>query len=111
MLEIIGTKKDKETAKAIRYMKERRVPFSFIDLGERKELPEKIWKSIFASADDASDLIDTSSRFFRDNGYQWREYSPEAELREHPELLKLPVLRAGQKAHAGFSEVFIKEVL
>ena len=111
MLEVIGTKKDRETARAVRYLKERRIPFSFMDLSERKELPEKIWKSIFSSVDDPQVLIDTSSRFFRDGGYQWREYDPEEELREHPGLLVLPVLRNGMKAHAGFSESFLREVL
>lgn len=111
MIEIIGTKKSRETAKAVRYMKERRIPYSFIDLDERGELPEKIWKSIFSSVDDPRALIDTSSRFFRDCGYQWREYDPEEELREHPGLLVLPVLRNGMKAHAGFSESFLREVL
>ncbi len=110
MLEVIGTKKDRETAKAVRYLKERRIPFSFIDLSERKELPEKIWKSILSSCP-AEDMIDTSSRYFRDNGYAWREYDPETELREHPELMRLPVLRLGQKASVGFSEDFLKEVL
>ena len=111
MVEIIGTKKDRETAKAVRYMKERRIPFSFIDLSERGELPGKIWKSIFSSVSDPSELIDKSSRFFRDNGYEWREYDAREELIGHPELLVIPVLRCGMKAHAGFSESFLKEVL
>lgn len=100
MLQIIGTKKCKETAKALRSCKERALPFQFIDLSERK-LSDGEWESLFRSLSD-EDLLDTSSPYYVKQGYQYREFSIQEELREHPELLKTPILRIKGKVHAGF---------
>ena len=43
MLQVIGTARSKDTQKAIRYLKERSLPFQFVDLGSRT-LSEKEWK-------------------------------------------------------------------
>lgn len=103
MLEIIGTMKSKDTQKAIRYFKERRVPFQFVDLA-KAELGEKVWRSIFSSQPDAAMLIDKESKAYRDGGYEWMEYDPKELLIEHPELLIQPVLRERDKARSGWSE-------
>ncbi len=108
MLQIIGNPSSKDYQKAVRYCRERRIECQTLDTRERK-LSEKEWKSIFQSVAAASDAVDTSSQYYRKNGYEWREYDAEEELRAHQELLKLPVLRNGQKAHVGYDEAFIKE--
>ncbi len=100
MLQIIGTKKCKETAKALRSCKERSIPFQFVNLAERS-LSEGEWTSLFQSIPD-EDLLDTSCAYYTKEGYRYREFSIPEELREHPELLKTPVLRIRGKAHAGF---------
>ncbi|HKL57114.1 MAG TPA: hypothetical protein VJ854_01840 [Sphaerochaeta sp.] len=100
MLQIIGTKKCKETAKALRACKERSIPCQFVNLSERS-LSEGEWASLFQSIPD-EDLVDTSSPYYTKQGYQYREFSPQEELKEHPELLKTPVLRIKGRAHAGF---------
>ena len=41
MLQIIGRNKDKNTRAAIRWVKERRVEYQFIDLDERKLAPKE----------------------------------------------------------------------
>ena len=101
MLQVIGTARSKDTQKAIRYLKERSLPFQFVDLGSRT-LSEKEWKSLLASVSDASLLVDTASAYYRKNGYEWREYNPVEELIMHPELLKQPVLRNGGKVVCGW---------
>ena len=101
MLQVIGRAGSKDTQKAIRYLKERRIPFQFVDLDKHK-LSEKEWKSIFASSSDAECLIDKESAYYKKNGYSWREYDAEEELKEHQELLVLPILRNNGKAAAGW---------
>ena len=108
MLQIIGRNKDKNTRAAIRWVKERRIPYQFIDLNERKLAPKE-WESIFNSVEDEDAFIDKESQYFKKNGYIWREYNAREEVMEHVELLVLPVLRNGNKAHVGWSEKWIEE--
>lgn len=100
MIQIIGTKKCKDTAKALRACKERNIPFQFVDLAERS-LSNGEWSSLFAGRD-AHSLIDQEGSFFQKEGYSWRDFDPQTELMEHPQLLKTPVLRTKGKVHVGF---------
>lgn len=106
MLQIIGTTASRDTQKAIRYCKERRIPFQFVDLEERS-LSEREWESIFRSG---MSLVDPKSRYYMKNGYSWREYDEREEVKAHPELLILPILRLGGKVSVGFDEALIQEV-
>ena len=108
MLQIIGINKDKNTIAAIRWVKERRIEYQFIDLDERK-LAMKEWNSIFQSTEDAEELIDKDSQYYKKNGYAWRDYDAKEEVMEHTELLVLPILRNGMKAHVGWSEKWVEE--
>ncbi len=100
MLQIIGTKKCKETAKALRACKERSLPCQFVNLAERS-LSDGEWNSLFQSIRD-EDLLDTSSAYYTKEGYAYRQFSIQQELKEHPQLLKTPILRTKGRAHAGF---------
>ncbi|NCC64767.1 MAG: hypothetical protein EOM15_08940 [Spirochaetia bacterium] len=106
MVQIIGTKKCKETAKAIRACKERKLPYQFVDLQER-ELSEGEWRSIFLAYDPAS-LIDESSAYYKKEGYSYRSYDSQEELRAHPQLLKTPLLRCKNRVHLGFDLTVIE---
>ena len=106
MLQIIGRNKDKNTRAAIRWVKERRIEYQFIDLDERK-LAMKEWNSIFQSTEDDEELIDKDSQYYKKNGYAWRDYDAKEEVMEHTELLVLPILRNGMKAHVGWSEKWV----
>ena len=108
MLQIIGRNKDKYTRTAIRWVKERRVEYQFVDLDERKLSPKE-WNSIFQSVEESLDLIDRESQYYKKNGYGWREYDPKEEVMEHTELLVLPILRNGMKAHVGWNEIWVEE--
>ncbi|WP_041384752.1 arsenate reductase family protein [Sphaerochaeta pleomorpha] len=101
MIQIIGTKKCKETSKALRACKERSFCFQFVDLSQR-ELSIGEWNAIF-SATEPESLIDTSSPFYIKNGYTFREFSIREELVEHPQLLKTPILRNKGKVCVGFN--------
>lgn len=108
MFQIIGRNKDKNTRAAIRWVKERRIEFQFINLDERSLAPKE-WTSIFQSLDDKEDIIDKNSNYYKKNGYSWRDYDPLEEVKEHVELMVIPVLRNGMKAHVGWSESWVEE--
>ncbi len=100
MIQIIGTKKCKDTAKAIRNCKERSIAFQFVDLSQRT-LSEGEWRSLFG-AYDAETLINESSAYYIKEGYAWRSFDAAQELAEHPQLLKTPVIRYKGKVHLGY---------
>jgi Arsenate reductase and related proteins, glutaredoxin family len=106
MVQIIGRAKCRDTQKAIRYFKERNFSFQYVDLKDR-ELSEKEWASIFDSAG-AEACIDTASAYYKKEGYAWRDFDAESELKEHPELLKTPVLREKGKARIGFNPAYLE---
>jgi arsenate reductase-like glutaredoxin family protein len=91
MLQIIGTKKCILTKKALRYCKERSIEHQFVDLLQRS-LSDGEWTKVFQQIN-SEDLIDSSSLYFKKQGYSYREYEAQEELLEHPELLKTPLLK------------------
>ncbi|MFA5468616.1 MAG: ArsC/Spx/MgsR family protein [Sphaerochaetaceae bacterium] len=107
MIQIIGTKQCVETKKAVRFCQERSIVYQFVDL-KKVNLSEGEWKSIFCQID-GSQLIDTSSSYYQKEGYQWRSYDAQEELRLHSELLKTPLLRAKGKVVIGFDPLFFKQ--
>ncbi len=102
MLQIIGTKKCKETAKAIRFCKERNLAFQFVDLGQRT-LSDGEWKSLFLQHAPLS-FLDEESALYKKGGYAYRVFDPAEELMEHPDLLKTPILRSKNQVQIGFSD-------
>jgi arsenate reductase-like glutaredoxin family protein len=87
----MGTKKCKETQKAERYFKERRIPFHFRDLTEKgltKGELENISRVI-----SLDELIDRESKRFKDRGMQFMVFDIEEELLADPLLLKTPIVR------------------
>ena len=108
MLQIIGTKKCPETRKAMRFCKERSIGHQFVDLHER-ELAEGEWKKIFLAVPSQS-LVDENCSYFAKEGYAWREFDAEEELRLHPQLLKTPILKSGNRIAVGCDTTFIQAV-
>ncbi len=102
MLQIIGTKESPDYRKALRYVKERRIPFQEVNTKEYK-LSKRELDSIFAHGNP----VDTSSAYYKKNGYEWREYSPREEIEAHQELLVNPILRSEGKVAFGFDEEFL----
>jgi arsenate reductase-like glutaredoxin family protein len=96
MFQIIGNKKCLLTKKALRYCKERNIAHQFVDLNTR-DLSVGEWEKIFSSID-SDHLVDPSSRYYKKEGYSWREYNAKEELMSHSELLKTPIIKYKQKA-------------
>ena len=106
-IQIIGTKKCKETQKAERYFKERRIPFHFRDLTE-KGLTKGEFENIVRVIP-LDDLIDRESRRFKDRGMQFMVFDIEEELLADPLLLKTPVVRNERSVTVGYQPVIWKE--
>lgn len=98
-LQIIGTNKCQATRAAVRFFKERRVPFHFVDLNER-ELSDGEFKSI-ARAVGLENMIDTEGREYGRLGLKYMSFDLETKLMENPKLLKTPIVRSGPNAVAG----------
>lgn len=99
-IQVIGTKKCKETQKAERYFKERRIPFHFRDLTEKglaKGELDNITRII-----PLDDLIDRESKRFKDRGMQFMVYDIEEELLSDPLLLKTPIVRNEKLVTVGY---------
>jgi arsenate reductase-like glutaredoxin family protein len=99
-IQIIGTKKCKETQKAERYFKERRISFHFRDLTEKgftKGELENISRVI-----PLNDLLDRESKRFKDRGMQFMVFDIEEELLSDPLLLKTPIVRNEKLVTIGY---------
>jgi len=100
-IQIIGTKKCKETQKAERFFKERRIPFHFRDLSEKaisKGELENISRVI-----PLDELINKESKRFKDRGMQFMVFDIEEELLEDSLLMKTPVDRNDKLATVGYN--------
>ena len=107
MIQIIGTKKCKDTAKAVRACKERNIPYQLVDLNER-ELSNGEWNNIFQHYD-ADNLVDKNSKIYKKKGYSYMEYDSKEELIENPLMLKTPIIRQKGKVYQGFDLKIIEE--
>jgi len=100
MIQIFGTKKCKESGKAVRFFKERNIKIHFVDLAEKgisKGELQNISRSI-----PLSELIDTDCKEYEKLNLKFMKFKVEDELLEHPLLLKTPIVRSGKKASSGF---------
>jgi arsenate reductase-like glutaredoxin family protein len=106
-IQIIGTKKCKETQKAERFFKERRIPYHFRDLSEKglaKGELENICRIV-----PLDELIDRQGKRFKDRGMQFMVFDIEEELLEDSLLLKTPILRNEKLVTVGYSPDVWKE--
>ncbi len=108
MLQIIGTKDNADYRKAVRFCRERRIPFQEVSTKEYS-LSRRELDTIFSSLEKEEDIIDKKSTYYIKNGYAWREYDPREEVTEHPLLMVNPILRNRTKVNVGYSESFILE--
>lgn len=99
-IQIFGTKKCKESAKAERFFKERRIPFHYRNLAE-KGISKGELDSI-CRVYTLEDLLDTEGAQFRKRNLQYMRYDREYELLNDPLLFKTPIIRNGTKVTLGY---------
>jgi arsenate reductase-like glutaredoxin family protein len=108
-LQLFGRKKDRETQKGQRWLKERGIAFSFVDLDEKPLSPGEL-DSIARAAGGHQAVIDAEGSAYKNGGWTHRAFDAREELIDHPELVKTPILRVSPKAVVGFDETRWKEL-
>lgn len=101
-IQIFGTKKSKDTQKAIRFFKERRISFQHVDLAQ-KAISKGELNSIKQSVP-IEELIDKDSREYSKHNLQYIVHNIEEKLLENPLLFKMPIVRNGKRATVGIAE-------
>lgn len=99
IVQIFGTRKCKDTQKALRFFKERRIDIQFIDLTQ-KGVSKGELNSIKQSVP-LNHLIDTESREYDRRNLKYLVHDIEEQLLEHPLLFRTPIVRFGKKASVG----------
>ncbi|GHV61684.1 ArsC family transcriptional regulator [Spirochaetia bacterium] len=120
MIQIFGTPKCKDTQKALRFFKERRVEVQFRDLtlkppspGELDDMAAALTGSLALTGCEA--MLDTECAVAKERGLSYMDYDVREELLADPRIYKTPLIREGKgnaaKAVVGFDEKALKEML
>lgn len=99
-IQIIGTKKCRDTQKAERFFKERRISYHFRDLNE-KGLAKGELENI-KTVIPVEELIDTEGSQFKKRNMAYMKFDIEEELLNDSLLLKTPVVRNGKLITLGY---------
>ncbi|MDC7221427.1 MAG: glutaredoxin [Spirochaetales bacterium] len=99
-IQIIGTKKCRNTKKAQMFFKERGVKFHLVDLNERELSPGELDKIIQKAG--KNNIIDEESKLYKDKGFAYMDYDPREEVLENNLLLKTPIIRFDKEVTLGY---------
>ena len=102
-IQIFGTKKSQDTRKAERWFKERRIRAQYIDMNE-KGLSRGELRSVAQACGGLDALLDENARD-RDALALVKHIAAaqrEDMLLEHPQVMKLPIVRNGRQAAVGY---------
>lgn len=109
-VQIFGTAKCKNTQKALRFFKERRVGIHFVDLDRKAPAPRELER--FARKYGVEALLDRDSKQFRNRGLH-AAHLPESRIQplllEDPRLIRTPLVRHGNDVTVGLAEEEWKE--
>lgn len=104
-VQVFGRKDSRPTQAALRFFRERRIEVSMVDVAVRAPAPTELRR--FAQRLGARALLDPESRAFRDQGLGYLSMD-DGEVLERlladPRLLRLPLVRAGERFSAGPDE-------
>ena len=99
-IQIFGTKKCRDTQKAERHFKERRIPYQFIDLTQRGLSKGELSK--VKATLGLENLLDRESREYSRLNLKYMVHDVEEMLLAHPLLLRTPLVRNGNQATLGY---------
>ena len=111
-VQIFGLKNSSATRAAERFFKERRVAIHFVDLKKKPMSPGEIKRFIDRFGPDQ--LLDTEGAAYLDAGLKYMKMSEDEMLRRierDPKLLRLPLVRCGNRLSAGQDETGWKAML
>lgn len=109
MIQIFGTKKCKDTAKAVRYFKERNIQVHLVDLAE-KGMSRGELKNITRNIP-VEELIDVNSKAYEKRNLKYIKHNIEEELLSDGTMFRTPVVRDGLKSSVGYTPDLWKEWL
>ena len=111
-VQIFGTKNSQASRAAERFFKERRTPIQVVDLNQKPMSPGEIRR--FIDKFGLRALCDTEGKAWIDAGLGYMKMSDSellAKIEREPRLLRLPLVRAGNKLSAGQDEKAWKEMI
>lgn len=111
-VQIFGVKSSQETRAAERFFKERRVRIQMVDLAQRPMAPAELRR--FTDRFGMTGLLDTEGKAFVDGGLKYLRLSDAdliARIEREPKLLRLPLVRAGNRLTIGRDEEAWKAML
>jgi arsenate reductase-like glutaredoxin family protein len=111
-VQIFGVKNSNATRAAERFFKERRIPIQFVDLKVKPMAPAEIRR--FVERIGLDQLIDTESSAWIDAGLRYLKMTQAdllARVERDPKLLRLPLVRSGNRVSVGQDEAAWKEML
>jgi len=104
-VQVFGLRKSADTRKALRFFAERRITTHFVDLAIRPASPGELRRFVQRFGVEA--LLDRDGRRFADLGLKAAQYSEQRwldRLAQEPLLLRMPLVRWGQKLTVGAAE-------
>jgi arsenate reductase-like glutaredoxin family protein len=111
-VQIFGTKNSQASRAAERFFKERRVPIQVVDLKQKPMSPGEIKR--FIDKFGLRSLCDPEGKPWVDAGLGYMKMSDSellAKIEREPKLLRLPLVRAGNKLSVGHDESAWKAML
>ncbi|AHC16798.1 arsenate reductase family protein [Salinispira pacifica] len=101
-IQIMGTRKNRNTQKAERWFKERGIPYQIRLLNEKGISPREL-DAVLAKYP-AEDILDTQSKSYTRKGLAYMEFDAREEILEEPLLLKMPIVRNGSNVTVGVAD-------
>jgi arsenate reductase-like glutaredoxin family protein len=104
-VQVFGRRDSRDTQKALRFFKERRVQVQFVDVAVRPPAPGELRRFVERLGEAA--LLDTEGRHYRDLGLEHMRFGPGEVLERvlaDPSLLRLPLVRFGNAFAIGPDE-------
>src|SRR5262245_11914857 len=111
-VQIFGLKNSQATRAAERFFKERRAAIQFVDLKQKPMAPAEINR--FVQRFGLAQIIDTESKAFEDAGMKYLKLSDSdvlARIERDAKLLRLPLVRSGNRLSIGHDEEEWKSML
>jgi arsenate reductase (glutaredoxin) len=99
-IQLIGTKKCRDTQKAERFFKERKIPFQFRDLAEKGISKGEL--DNISGVIPLDELIDKEGKQFEKRNMKFMVYNTENALLDDPLLFKTPIVRNGRLVTLGY---------
>ena len=100
-VQIFGTKKCKNTQKAERFFKERRIAIHFVDL-KQKGFAKRELERVQSKAG-KENMLNPNSKEYDKLGLKYVQHDPIKVLLEHPLAANTPFCRMGNQASAGLA--------